>query len=62
MLSGLLDDQGDPDRWKSLILPGIRELRNRHPDLDIQINYTTYPYGEMREDFYPQLRIKQKLI
>jgi multiple sugar transport system substrate-binding protein len=45
----MLEDQGDPERWKSLILPAIQELRHRHPDLDIQLNYTTYPYNEMRE-------------
>jgi multiple sugar transport system substrate-binding protein len=48
-LSALLEDQGDPERWKSLILPSLQELRNRHPDLNIQLNYTTYPYNEMRE-------------
>jgi multiple sugar transport system substrate-binding protein len=49
MLSALLEDQGDPERWKSLILPSIQELRHRHPELSIQLNYTTYPYDEMRE-------------
>jgi len=47
-LYGILEDQGDPERWKSLILPAIKELRLRHPNLDIQMNYTTYPYNEMR--------------
>ena len=41
MLSALLEDQGDPERWKSLILPSIQELRHRHPDLSIQWNYRT---------------------
>ena len=49
MLSALLEDQGDPERWKSLILPSLQELRHRHPDLNINLNYTTYPYSEMRE-------------
>jgi multiple sugar transport system substrate-binding protein len=48
-LSAILEDQGDPERWKSLIVPAIKELRLRHPNLDIQMNYTTYPYNEMRE-------------
>ena len=47
-LYGILEDQGDPERWKSLIQPAIKELRHRHPNLDIQMNYTTYPYNEMR--------------
>ncbi|HEX5920925.1 MAG TPA: extracellular solute-binding protein [Nitrososphaeraceae archaeon] len=45
----MLEDQGGPERWKSLILPSIQELRHRHPELSIQLNYTTYPYDEMRE-------------
>ncbi|MGH9973338.1 MAG: extracellular solute-binding protein, partial [Nitrososphaeraceae archaeon] len=49
ILSSILEDQGDPERWKSLIVPAIKELRHRHPNLDIQMNYTTYPYNEMRE-------------
>ena len=49
VLSGILEDQGDPERWKSLILPAIKELKHRHQDLDIQMNYTTYPYNEMRD-------------
>ena len=49
MLTGMLEDQGDPERWNTLIPPAIQELRQRHPDLDIQINYTTYPYNEMRQ-------------
>ncbi len=48
-LSAILEDQGDPERWKSLIVPAIEELRHRHPNLDIQMNYTTYPYNDMRE-------------
>jgi multiple sugar transport system substrate-binding protein len=48
-LSAILEDQGDPERWKSLIVPAIKELRHRHPNLDIQMNYTTYPYNDMRE-------------
>jgi multiple sugar transport system substrate-binding protein len=48
-LSAILEDQGDPERWKSLIVPAMKELTHRHPNLDIQMNYTTYPYNEMRE-------------
>ena len=49
LLTGVLEDQGDPERWNTLIRPAIQELRERHPDLDIQMNYTTYPYNEMRQ-------------
>jgi hypothetical protein len=32
MLTGMLEDQGDPERWNTLIPPAIQELRH-----DIQI-------------------------
>ena len=48
-LIAILEDQGDPDRWDSLLHRSIQELNAKHPDLDIQINYTTYPYDETRE-------------
>jgi multiple sugar transport system substrate-binding protein len=49
ILRAILEDQGDPSRWDSLLQPAIHELNGKHPDLDIQINYTTYPYNETRE-------------
>jgi multiple sugar transport system substrate-binding protein len=33
----MLTDLGDPNRWNSLIQPALQELRNRHPNLDIQM-------------------------
>jgi multiple sugar transport system substrate-binding protein len=47
-LTALLEDQGDPARWKSLIEPAMEELNERHPDFDIKINYTTSPYNVTR--------------
>jgi ABC-type glycerol-3-phosphate transport system substrate-binding protein len=32
----------------TLIQPAIQELQARHPDLNIQINYTTTPYNKTR--------------
>ncbi len=49
-LFAILEDQGDPDRWKTLIQPALEEMRTRHPDLDIQINYTTYPYDQAKKE------------
>jgi multiple sugar transport system substrate-binding protein len=49
-LFAILEDQGDPDRWKTLIQPAVEEMRTRHPDLDIQINYTTYPYDQAKKE------------
>ena len=36
-LSAILTNLGDPIRWKALIQPALQELRERHPNLDIQI-------------------------
>jgi multiple sugar transport system substrate-binding protein len=43
-LTAILEDQGDPIRWQFLLQSAIEQLRTRHPDLDIAIKYTTYPY------------------
>jgi multiple sugar transport system substrate-binding protein len=48
-LTAILEDQGDPERWKTLIQPAVEEMRTRHPDLDIKINYTTYPYDQAKK-------------
>lgn len=45
-ISGLFVDPSD--RWKSLLPSALNELRSRHPDLNIQINYTVYPYNDAR--------------
>ena len=36
------------DRWKDLNSIALQELRTRHPNLDIQMNYTIYPYNDAR--------------
>jgi multiple sugar transport system substrate-binding protein len=48
-LLAILEDQGDPERWKTLIQPAIEEMRSKHPDLDIKINYTAYPYDQAKK-------------
>jgi multiple sugar transport system substrate-binding protein len=48
-LTAILEDQGDPERWNSLLQRSIQELNGRHPNLDVSVNYTTYPYNETRE-------------
>jgi multiple sugar transport system substrate-binding protein len=47
-LTAVLEDQGDPARWKSLLQPAMQELRVRHPNMNINLNYTTYPYDQAR--------------
>ena len=44
----MLDNLGNVIKWDSLLLPAIQELKARHPDLNIQINYTTTPYNQTR--------------
>ena len=48
VINAILEDQGDPNRWKSLLGPALNELRTRHPDMDLALNYTTFPYKEAR--------------
>jgi multiple sugar transport system substrate-binding protein len=45
-LTGLFVDPAD--RWQTLIPSALNELRTRHPDLNIHINYTVYPYNDAR--------------
>ena len=47
-LTAILEDQGDPTRWKSLLQPAVQELKARHPDIDIELNYTTHPSAQTR--------------
>jgi multiple sugar transport system substrate-binding protein len=57
-LAALLEDQGDPARWKSLIEPAIEKLRERHPEMNIEINYTTSPYNQTRLKILSALEAK----
>lgn len=36
------------ERWDMLISMALQDLRAKHPDLDIQINYTTLEYNDAR--------------
>jgi multiple sugar transport system substrate-binding protein len=45
-LTGLFVEPAD--RWKDLIPSALQELRTRHPNLDIEVNYTIYPYNDAR--------------
>jgi multiple sugar transport system substrate-binding protein len=57
-LTALLEDQGDPKRWESIIEPAVEKLKERHPELDIGINYTTSPYDETRLKILSALEAK----
>ena len=57
-LTALFEDQGDPTRWRSLIEPAMQKLMERHPDLDIEFNYTTSPYNVTRLKILSALEAK----
>ncbi|HET6730912.1 MAG TPA: extracellular solute-binding protein [Nitrososphaeraceae archaeon] len=57
-LTALLEDQGDPARWKSLIEPAMEKLRERYPEMNIEINYTTSPYNQTRLKILSALEAK----
>ena len=48
-LRGHLTDLGDPGRWNQLLQPALDELNRRHPDMNIQIEYTDSLYNETRD-------------
>ncbi|MDQ4012557.1 MAG: extracellular solute-binding protein [Thermoproteota archaeon] len=51
-LVAVLDDQGDPPRWMDWLLrPAIEELNERHPDLNITLDYRPIPYQNLHEEF-----------
>ena len=46
-LRAVLTDLAGQD-WQVLFQPSLEELRKRHPDLDIHLNYTMFPYNITR--------------
>jgi multiple sugar transport system substrate-binding protein len=47
-LTAILTDLSEPERWESLLQPAMQELGARHPNIDIQLNYTTHRYNQTR--------------
>jgi multiple sugar transport system substrate-binding protein len=61
-LTGLFDNLGDPQRWYNFILkPAIQEMRVKHPDLDIQLDYRALPYQNVRSAFLQSIANKTNL-
>ena len=54
-LRGMLDDLGEPGGWNQLLQPALDELNRRHPDMNIQIEYTDFPYKETRNQILNKL-------
>jgi multiple sugar transport system substrate-binding protein len=51
-LTIVVDDQGDPSRLMNMLFqPALEELRARHPDLEIQLDYRPIPYLELHGQF-----------
>ena len=51
-LTPMLDDQDDPPRLlRMLFQPALEELRARHPDIEIQLDYRPIPYLNLYSQF-----------
>ena len=50
-LTAMLDYLGDEKRWNIVFQPALNELRARHPDMDIQLDYRPFPYSDLRTQF-----------
>ena len=60
-LRAVLTDLAGQD-WQVLFQPSLEELRTRHPDLDIHLNYTMYPYNITRMSLLESLSNKTTSI
>jgi multiple sugar transport system substrate-binding protein len=51
-LTIMLDDQGDPPRLlKILFEPALQDLQDKHPDLDVKLDYRPIPYLDLHSSF-----------
>jgi multiple sugar transport system substrate-binding protein len=51
----MFDDLGNPGRWNQLLQPALDELNRRHPDMNIKLEYTEFPYNETRDRILDRL-------
>lgn len=52
----MLDDQGDPSRaLKIFYQPVLEELRSRHPNIDIKLDYRPIPYLNLHTQFLKEM-------
>ena len=48
----LFDDLGNPPRWKEWVIDqAFDELRERHPNLDISLDFKPVPYQNLSSQF-----------
>jgi len=50
-ITAALDYLGDAKRWDIVLQPALQELRSRHPDIDIQLDYRAFEYSNERTQF-----------
>jgi len=52
MLTTVVDDQGDPPRLLNMLFQSAtQELKARHPDIDIRLDYRPIPYLNLHTQF-----------
>jgi multiple sugar transport system substrate-binding protein len=54
-LRGLFTDLAEPGRWNQLLQPALDELSRRHPDMNIQLEYTEFGSRETRNQILDRL-------
>jgi multiple sugar transport system substrate-binding protein len=54
-LRGLFNVHNDPGNWNQLLQPALDELNRRHPDMNIELEYTEFPYNELRNRLLDRL-------
>jgi multiple sugar transport system substrate-binding protein len=47
-LVGLVDNLGNSNDWNQLLQTALDELSKRHPEMNIHLQYTEFPYNETR--------------
>ena len=61
-ITAALDYLGDAKRWDIVLQPALQELRSRHPDIDIQLDYRAFEYSNERTQFLEAMATKPVLI
>ncbi|MGH9976459.1 MAG: extracellular solute-binding protein, partial [Nitrososphaeraceae archaeon] len=53
-------DDFDGGNFTAVVDNGVKELKTRHPDLNIEINYTEYPYAQTHQVLVEELNNQNK--
>src|SRR5918994_6847614 len=60
-ITAALDYLGDAKRWDIVLQPALQELRSRHPDIDIQLDYRAFEYSNERTQFLEAMANKTSI-